>query len=178
MSSNNCFFKIMADVSPPWHCVNTQLNALKQQTDQTSHTCWWSFSAFVEKYMAVTYSLNGNRSSNSFLRVSNCFCTLKPKDILMHPVVNIVYGDNSKLATIPNQCTYLINFTVTMATILLLPVQSYKYDINRLQWITIEYIPLTDNRVWKCPLFSYIRTNCHFVTSSLNNLCCPEQFIT
>ena len=36
MGSNNCFSKIIADVFPPWHRVNTHLNAAEQQTDQTS----------------------------------------------------------------------------------------------------------------------------------------------
>ena len=36
MGSNNCFSKIIADVFPPWHRVNTHLDAAEQQTDQTS----------------------------------------------------------------------------------------------------------------------------------------------
>ena len=36
MGSNNCFSKIIADVFPPWHRVNTHLNAAEQQTDKTS----------------------------------------------------------------------------------------------------------------------------------------------
>jgi len=35
MGSNNCFSKIIADVFPPWHRVNTHLDAAEQQTDQT-----------------------------------------------------------------------------------------------------------------------------------------------
>jgi len=38
MGCNNCFSKIVADVFPPWHCVNTHLNAPDQQTDKT-----WAF---------------------------------------------------------------------------------------------------------------------------------------
>ena len=30
------FSKIIADVFPPWHCVNTHLNSPDQQTDKTS----------------------------------------------------------------------------------------------------------------------------------------------
>ncbi|KAL0160075.1 hypothetical protein M9458_043800, partial [Cirrhinus mrigala] len=30
--SNNCFSKMIADVLPPWHCVNTHLKAPDQQT--------------------------------------------------------------------------------------------------------------------------------------------------
>jgi len=33
---HNCFSKIIADVFPPWNWVNTHLNALGQQTAQTS----------------------------------------------------------------------------------------------------------------------------------------------
>ncbi|MEE6526683.1 hypothetical protein FKM82_027469 [Ascaphus truei] len=36
MGGNNCFAKIIADVFPPWHCVNTHLNAPDQQTAKTS----------------------------------------------------------------------------------------------------------------------------------------------
>jgi len=36
MGSNNRFSKIIADVFPLWHCVNTHLNAQDQQTDKTS----------------------------------------------------------------------------------------------------------------------------------------------
>ena len=36
MSSNSYFSKIIADVSPPWHRVNTHLDAAGQQTDKTS----------------------------------------------------------------------------------------------------------------------------------------------
>ncbi|MEE6522716.1 hypothetical protein FKM82_021325 [Ascaphus truei] len=35
MGSNNCFSKIIADVFPPWHCVNTHLNAPDQQNVKT-----------------------------------------------------------------------------------------------------------------------------------------------
>jgi len=48
MGSNNCS-KIIADVFPPWHCVNTHPNAPDQQTNKSSafiyrddHTYWWS----------------------------------------------------------------------------------------------------------------------------------------
>ena len=41
MASNNCFSKIIADVFPPWHRVNTHLDAAEQQTDRTS--------AFIEE---------------------------------------------------------------------------------------------------------------------------------
>lgn len=34
--SNNCFFKIIADISPPWHCVTTHLNAAHLPTAKTS----------------------------------------------------------------------------------------------------------------------------------------------
>ena len=36
MGSNSCFSKIIADVFPPWHLVNIQLNAPDQQTANTS----------------------------------------------------------------------------------------------------------------------------------------------
>ena len=36
MSSNSCFSKIIADVFPPWHRVNTHLDAAEQQTDKAS----------------------------------------------------------------------------------------------------------------------------------------------
>ena len=36
MGSNSCFSKIIADVFPPWHRVNTHLDAAEQQTDRTS----------------------------------------------------------------------------------------------------------------------------------------------
>ena len=36
MGSNNCLSKIIADVFPPLHCVNTHLNASDQQTEKTS----------------------------------------------------------------------------------------------------------------------------------------------
>jgi len=36
MGSNICCFKIIADVFPPWQCVNTHLNAPVQQTDKAS----------------------------------------------------------------------------------------------------------------------------------------------
>ena len=36
IGSNNYFCKIIADVFPPWHCVNTHLNAPDQQTDKPS----------------------------------------------------------------------------------------------------------------------------------------------
>ena len=36
MGSNSCFSRITADAFPPWHCVNTHLNAPDQQTDKTS----------------------------------------------------------------------------------------------------------------------------------------------
>ena len=36
MGSNSCFSKIIADVFPHWHCVNTHLNAPDQQTGKTS----------------------------------------------------------------------------------------------------------------------------------------------
>ena len=36
MGSNDCVSKISADVFPPWHCVDTHLNAPEQQTDLTS----------------------------------------------------------------------------------------------------------------------------------------------
>ena len=36
MGSNNCFSTIIADGLPPWHCVNTHLNAPDQQTAKTS----------------------------------------------------------------------------------------------------------------------------------------------
>jgi len=32
MGSNNCFSEIIADVFPPWHRVNTHLDAAEQQT--------------------------------------------------------------------------------------------------------------------------------------------------
>jgi len=35
MGSNICVSKIIADVFPPWHCVNTHLNLPEQQTDKT-----------------------------------------------------------------------------------------------------------------------------------------------
>ena len=35
MGSYYCFSKIIADVFPPWHCVNTHLNAADQQTNKT-----------------------------------------------------------------------------------------------------------------------------------------------
>ena len=35
MGSNYCFFKIIADVFPPWHRVHTHLDAAEQQTDRT-----------------------------------------------------------------------------------------------------------------------------------------------
>ena len=35
MGSNDCFSKIIADVFPPWHRVNTHLDAAEQQTDRT-----------------------------------------------------------------------------------------------------------------------------------------------
>ena len=35
MGSNSCFSKIVADVFPPWHRVNTHLDAVEQQTDRT-----------------------------------------------------------------------------------------------------------------------------------------------
>jgi len=34
MGSNSCFSKIIADVFPPWHRVNTHLDAAQQQTDK------------------------------------------------------------------------------------------------------------------------------------------------
>ena len=43
MGSNSCFSKIIADVFPPWHRVNTHLNAAEQQADKTS--------AFIEVYI-------------------------------------------------------------------------------------------------------------------------------
>ena len=33
--SNNCFSMIIADMFPPWHCVNTHLNAPDQQPAKT-----------------------------------------------------------------------------------------------------------------------------------------------
>ena len=36
MGSNSCFSKVIADVFPPWHRVNTHLDAAEQQTDRTS----------------------------------------------------------------------------------------------------------------------------------------------
>jgi len=36
MGSNSCFSEIIADVFPPWHRVNTHLDAAEQQTDRTS----------------------------------------------------------------------------------------------------------------------------------------------
>jgi len=36
MDSNNCLSKTTADVVPPWHCVNTHLDALDQQTAKNS----------------------------------------------------------------------------------------------------------------------------------------------
>jgi len=36
--NNCCFSKIIADVFPPGHCINSHLNAPDQQT----HICWWS----------------------------------------------------------------------------------------------------------------------------------------
>lgn len=36
MSSNGYFFKIIADTFPPWHCVNTHLNAPNHKTAKTS----------------------------------------------------------------------------------------------------------------------------------------------
>ena len=41
MGSNSCFSEIIADVFPPWHRVNTHLDAAEQQTDRTS--------AFIEE---------------------------------------------------------------------------------------------------------------------------------
>ena len=35
MGSKSCFSKNIADVFPPWHRVNTHLNAPDQQTDKT-----------------------------------------------------------------------------------------------------------------------------------------------
>ena len=35
LGSNNCFSMIIADVFPPWHCVNTYLNAPDQQIAKT-----------------------------------------------------------------------------------------------------------------------------------------------
>jgi len=34
MGSNSCFSEIIADVFPPWHRVNTHLDAAEQQTYQ------------------------------------------------------------------------------------------------------------------------------------------------
>ena len=36
IGSNYRLSKIIADVPPPWHCVNTHLNAQDQQTDRIS----------------------------------------------------------------------------------------------------------------------------------------------
>ena len=36
MGSNSCFSEIIADVFPPWHRVNTHLDAAEQQTDRNS----------------------------------------------------------------------------------------------------------------------------------------------
>lgn len=36
MGSNNCFSKITANVFSPWHCVNTYMKTLDQQTTQSS----------------------------------------------------------------------------------------------------------------------------------------------
>ena len=36
MGSNNSFSTIIAEVFPPWHCVNTHLNAPDRQTAKTS----------------------------------------------------------------------------------------------------------------------------------------------
>ena len=36
MGSNSCFSEIIADVFPPWHRVNTHLDAAEQQYDKTS----------------------------------------------------------------------------------------------------------------------------------------------
>jgi len=38
MGSNNCFSKIIADVFPPWHRVNTHLDAAEQQTDESFYS--------------------------------------------------------------------------------------------------------------------------------------------
>ena len=35
LGTNNCFSMIIADVFPPWHCVDTHLNAPDQQTTKT-----------------------------------------------------------------------------------------------------------------------------------------------
>ena len=42
MGSNSCFSEIIADVFPPWHRVNTHLDAAEQQTGRTS--------AFIEEF--------------------------------------------------------------------------------------------------------------------------------
>jgi len=36
MGRNSCFSKIIADVFPPWHHVNTHLDAAEQQTEYIS----------------------------------------------------------------------------------------------------------------------------------------------
>jgi len=58
MGSNNCFSKIIVDVFPPWHCVNTHLKAPEQQTANSAHTCWWSINqmhSINKSWMQLTF---------------------------------------------------------------------------------------------------------------------------
>ena len=73
MGSNSCFSEIIADVFPPWHRVNTQLDAAEQQT-AAAHTDWWLTNQLIidQQPLAATYPLNSCGSSKGWLS----FCSI------------------------------------------------------------------------------------------------------
>ena len=70
MGSNSCFSEIIADVFPPWHRVNTHLDAAEQQTDRTS--------AFIE-LLTLTQLISALISSSRLLLTH---LTLELKDVV------------------------------------------------------------------------------------------------
>ena len=87
MGSNNCFSKIIADVFPPWHRVNTHLNAAEQQTDKTS--------AFIE-----LLTLTDDQLISAL--ISSCYL----------PSYGSCTGDSVVHSTSWPQCRVFVNMTL------------------------------------------------------------------